>query len=545
MFGRTTVLIALVLALALPAAAPARQAAISKKPPAGLKAFLLRYDESTRRNFARTPSFGWKPVSQALSYDFELSTSNTFRNNSIVWSAKGLKTPFASVPVTLPWTTGHPYSLFARVRANKQRKRKYSTYWSTGYGFNIRWSEVPAQLPAPNGLLRWTPIDGASAYEVLELGSDDVFFEKSYYVSTNVADMRDWFTFHQTSAWVGTAYWRVRAVRMTYGTLENGQSVAIHGPWSPVFETKATPPSASRLTLSGTTSDVNGTVSQPAVHKLMPGFSWSGSLVGRWPFELYRVYVFSDSDCVEPVLTGSIVGSPAWAPRLSGPLALPASEGAISEARLSVLGEGDQTGAYNYSHSAITTSETVVTDSSSSAARLDLWDRDWPSGAYYWTVIPVTWKTNSPASDAFEYIDVQAAQDACAAGRISRFGRASQVVSTGGTNAFVTGLTAAGKMKSVAASKSPRVYGSSTLATWRSALGADAYEVQVGKTRYPFEKVASGTTPATSMTFTLSPGTWYYRIRGVDMSMPSGAQGMAWSTVRKVRILKPVFRLSR
>src|SRR5437764_15160394 len=38
---------------------------------------------------------------------------------------------------------------------------------------------------------------------------------------------------------------------------------------------------------------------------------------------LYRVYVFSDQDCINPVFKGSLVGSPAYAPRTSGSLALP------------------------------------------------------------------------------------------------------------------------------------------------------------------------------------------------------------------------------
>ena len=99
MFGRTTVLIALAVALALPASAPARQA-VSSKAPVGLKAFLLSYNEPTAHSFTRTPSFGWKPKSQALSYDFQLATSSSFRENSIVWSADGLKTPYTSVPVS-------------------------------------------------------------------------------------------------------------------------------------------------------------------------------------------------------------------------------------------------------------------------------------------------------------------------------------------------------------------------------------------------------------------------------------------------------------
>lgn len=542
MFGRTTVLIALALALALPASAPARQAA-SSKAPTGLKAFLLRYDEPTKRNFPRTPSFGWKPTSQAMSYDFQLANSNSFRENSIVWSTDALKTPYASVPVALPWTTGHPYSLFARVRAHTQRR---TTSWSAGFGFNVRWSDIPAQLSAPNGLLRWTPVDGASEYEVLELGGPNVFFEKTFYVSTNVADMRDWFTFHQTSGWVGTAYWRVRAVRVPYGTLQNGQPTASYGPWSPLFQTNATPPSASQLTPGGTISDVTGTVDNPVAHKIMPGFSWSGNTSGGWPYELYRAYVFSDNNCVEPVLTGSIVGSPAWVPRLSGPLALPSSLGDVAKARGSIMKDGEQGAAYDYARAEVATSETATSSSATgTSSRLDLWDRDWPSGSYYWTVVPVTYFINALASDAFEYQDTQAAQDACAAGRIARFGRVSQAVPTGSKQAFVTSLSVAGKMTSAAASRSPRVYGNTPLVTWTPALGAAQYEVQWSHTRYPFKAAGNLVTAATSATLSLYPRTWYYRVRGIDTGLPSGAQGMAWSSVRKVRIAKPVFRLTR
>ncbi len=534
MFGRTTVLIALALALALPAAAPARQAA-SSKSPAGLKAFLLRYEEPTQRNFTRTPSFGWKPVSQAHSYDFQLATSESFRDNSIWWSGDGLKTPYTSVPLALPWVTGHPYSLFARVRANV---RGGTTSWGAAFAFNVRWSEIPAQLPAPNGLLRWTPIDGATEYEVLELGGPGNFFGKTAFVSTNVSDMRDWFTFHQTAAWVGTAYWRIRAVRVTYGTPQDEHPTASYGAWSPLFTTHATPPTASQLTLGDTVSNVIGTVDNPAAHELMPGLTWSGNSLGGNPYELYRAYVFSDEDCIQPVLTGSVVGSPAWVPRSNGPLALPGSLEEIAKARSTVLDDGDQA-TFDFSHAPVTTSE-----STSTGVRLDLWDRDWPGGAYYWTVIPVFYFTNALANDALQYQDLQAAQDACMSGRVARFGRVSQAVPTGGKHAFVTSLSAKGKMTSTPAGQSLLIYGSPTLVTWEPALGADGYEVQWSKKSYPFMKAGNVTTPATSAALSLSPGTWYFRVRGLDSGLPT-MQGMAWSSVRKLKIAKPVFRLSK
>ena len=81
--------------------------------------------------------------------------------------------------------------------------------------------------------------------------------------------------------------------------------------------------------------------------------------------------------------------------------------------------------------------------------------------------------------------------------------------------------------------------------TWTPALAADGYEVQWSPTSYPFQQAGSTTTPATSAVLSLTPGTWYYRVRGIDTGLPTGAQGMAWSSVRKIKIAKPVFRLSK
>ena len=79
--------------------------------------FLLRVDEPVVHTFSRTPSFAWNPVPGARSYEIELATSQTFSDNSIVWSTAGLKTPAVAVPISLPWISGQPYSLYAHVRA--------------------------------------------------------------------------------------------------------------------------------------------------------------------------------------------------------------------------------------------------------------------------------------------------------------------------------------------------------------------------------------------------------------------------------------------
>src|SRR5918994_6441237 len=95
------------------------QAHVSTTPraPQGLKAFLLRPTEAVTHEFARTPSFSWLPVRGAIRYEFELSKNPSFTEAGTFWSDEKLKTPAVSVPVALPWMTGTPYAVYARVRA--------------------------------------------------------------------------------------------------------------------------------------------------------------------------------------------------------------------------------------------------------------------------------------------------------------------------------------------------------------------------------------------------------------------------------------------
>lgn len=535
MFGRTTVLFALVIALALPAAAPAHQVATSTKAPTGLRAFLLRYNEPITHDYSRTPSFGWKAVPKATSYEFELATSDAFRENSVIWSASGLMLPGTSVPLALPWIKGNPYSLFARVRA---KLKKGTTRWSDDFGLNIRWKKVPEQLAAPNGLLRWTPIDGATSYEVWAINihaADSAVWSKTHFVNTNVTDMRDWFTWHSDSPWVSTAYWRVRAVRATYGTSLNGVTTTSYGRWSRIFTTHATSPTASTVTLGGTVSDAFGTIGKPSAHALMPGFSFSG-VPELDNTDLYRVYVYSDDMCADPVLTGSIVGSPAWVPRSSGALVVPRSVKDLAKANNAVFEDGDQGEASDRSGH-----ELIANESAGASGRQDLWDRKWPGGTYYWTAVRVNWYWDDELKKVI-YVDAEEPQDVCDARRIGEFGRVSQSIPTNGATAFITGLSRNGRMSSSRVSRAPRLWGT-PLVTWTPVLGAGGYELQLSRTHNPFHSEASITTPVTSAVLAPRPGTWYYRVRGLNLNMSPVAQGMSWSIVRRVKIGKPSFRL--
>ena len=75
----------------------------------------------------------------------------------------------------------------------------------------------------------------------------------------------------------------------------------------------------------------------------MPAFVWSGNqgLDGKTQ-ELFRVYVFTDRQCLNRVFTSAVVGSPAYAPRPLGPLALPTTGAAIATARTKYLNDASE-----------------------------------------------------------------------------------------------------------------------------------------------------------------------------------------------------------
>jgi hypothetical protein len=80
----------------------------------------------------------------------------------------------------------------------------------------------------------------------------------------------------------------------------------------------------------------------------MPAFVFGGDTWAGKPDELYRVEVFTDEDCLNVVFRGAIVGSPAYAPRPTGPLALPTEVDGITAARSAYLPDGNEPESYTY-----------------------------------------------------------------------------------------------------------------------------------------------------------------------------------------------------
>jgi hypothetical protein len=633
----------LTLAPAAEAAKPVRGLA-----PASLHGFLLRADEPAADSFPRTPSFAWKPVRGAIRYQFQLATSSSFRESGLVYSTSALTTPVAAPTVMLPWITGNPHALFARVRGITATS---TTPWSNAFGFDMEPGAAPKPLSSDPGLLRWTPIEGADGYQVWFVDINNPT-PKMETVFTNVIDEREFYTFHRTPSWTATVRWRIRALRTdrtddNLQTRQNGLPAVGYGPWSPVYSSTNPPYTGGPITLGPTISDVvsNGDPGSPA-HRLMPAFTFSGDqAIDGTSAELFRIYIFTDRQCLNRVFASAVVGGPAYAPRPFGPLALPALPTALPAARASYLRDGAEPDSFSFDGLKVqstelappatpTTAVPLDSDSGSGAAAgpqqiqvgsgvlgapVDLWDTDWPSSGYYWTVIPVAAispgaLTTSTASAAaiggsgvtvanpigfstgdtvvlgnstnqetvtvvtvsgssltlaaplkfahgagepivrtggnLQYQDLELPQDVCAApyDRVARFGKNSEPSLTAAGELFASGLSTKGTLT---AGNSGQAFYGSPLVAWTPALGASIYEVQWSKKRYPFKPEADPRNAGaagrlvlgTSTVLDLKPGTWYYRVRGFNFALPSGAQQMSWSDPARIVVAKPRFRV--
>jgi len=581
--------------------APAYNAGAKLSAPTAVRAFLPGYPAGGT-TFPRTPAFAWNPARGAARYELALSTSPLFPGNAIVWDDSTVKTPVAAVPIALPWITGTPHSLYARVRAIAANGAVGP--WSVSYGFDIRWVDngIPQPLSSPNGLVRWQPIDGATAYQVWFLnvnvadsdgnpsGSNKIFT-----TSTNVADEREYYTFHQptldpTGHWA--VLWRVRAVRTMYGVLNNALPTVTYGPWSPPYVNENSAFATGPFT--GLT-----TYGEPAVpghdpwkdgFRQTPGFAFSGNTGQFGPASLYRVYVYSDRDCVNPVFKGSLVGSPAYAPRVSGPLAFPtdplklgkllvpwfpdagrlvdapitspdgtqtshaADNGSSSVDERESQSPATFTGQLLASPTSSSSSSSAPPSSSTGAAIVSLtgagaptglWDTNWPVGRYYWTVVAAHYGIVGGTTPHVDYWDEEVPQDVCG-GRFGSFGMASQpaaTVSPASHVPYVWGLSPTGGLRSASASRP--TFAGVPLVGWQPALAATAYEVQWSKKAYPWRPYGNLYTYSTATTLPLTAGTWYYRVRGINMSLPTGASTMAWSQKVGLVVARPKFSIGK
>jgi hypothetical protein len=564
-----------VLVAALVAAPVATAAA-----PTNLHGFVLRSSEDpTPHVFARTPSFAWSQIRGAARYEFQLSTSRRFGENGIVWENSKLKAPLATVPLTLPWMTGQAgYSWFARVRGFIGNR---PTGWSKSYGFDLRSPSAPVSLSNGNnprpGMVRWTPVDGATAYEVTFTFDHAEGEAKKIRTATTAADLREYYTFHNDPAVFangqgpnGAVYWRVRAVRAVAGKPKNHIPVVSYGPWSVENETIEPGIGAGSINLLGAISRsrgsaiITGTTGGPDPHELVPGFWWDGddnrsvcppsSSGFGITCPLFHVYVYSDSNCVNRVHVSDLVGSPAYVPRLTGPLKLPESPAKLAEAAGVYLGDAgddesegkvfDGSGDKVYAAGTdplLPEDRTEVPEGQTRDRRSGLWDTDWPASRYWWTVVAAVPHVN--VANQVEYRDVNFAEDMCQAGEEMAFGKTSAaVVERASGVPYVSGLDSSGRVRPASRNR-PSFFGRVVIA-WQPAPGAKKYEIQWSRTKNPWKRAGRIVAPATAAQLNLASGVWHYRVRGLDPSIPSLRQGMTWSDPQYLRIRPRTFVIS-
>ena len=539
--------------------------------PSGLHAFQYRAGDpvAAGHSYTQMPAFAWQPVAGASKYELELATSVTFADSTVLLDDDKVLTPVTSVQKQVPWMTGHPYAFWVRVRAIRGEK---VSGWSAPFGFNTSWDEVPQQLPAPNGLVRWSPVAGATGYEVW---FQDIGVRAR--TLTNVADEREYWTLHPAAA--KTVRWRVRALRYVKDSaLPNKIPVITYGPYTQTF-VSSNDVALSGSTLDGTDaiSDVDSTAKTVRPNELMPGFAWRGTTGagGVQGSGLWRVYVFSDRQCVNMVTVGSIVGGPAWAPRWAPPLQLPTTGKALTDfANFALkLTYGKQDGSQMLDGTKIVTAEEAVDTGSSSGSAsggsssgsgssgssggsssgndpsfttnpgsVALPDNGWPAGRYWWTVVPVAAYVDSK-TDAATYADMELPQDVCASGRVWPFGMESMAVTTDRSAPYASGIRGA---RVVSAASARPTFSQLPVVTWDPAVGAQSYEIQLSRKLYPWRAAISQVSVVPSVTLNLKPtdvGVWYYRVRGVNANLPGSAIKMTWSKPAAIRISGNEFRV--
>ncbi len=181
-------------------------------------------------------------------------------------------------------------------------------------------------------------------------------------------------------------------------------------------------------------------------------------------------------------------------------------------------------------------SSTVPAEFTTDGPFIDLWDLGRPNARYWWTVVPVI-------KDGSTYQDAALPQDMCAAGRVAELTRTSKpVVISETARPFVSGLSGPGTLVAAASAK-PSLY-RGALISWVPAAGAIGYEVQWSKKSSPWKAaLAPAYTAATSLLVdTLAPGTWYYRVRGIDPYVPGPVKQMSWSAPVGITIAKPTLQ---
>ena len=165
--------------------------------------------------------------------------------------------------------------------------------------------------------------------------------------------------------------------------------------------------------VAAVTALATSTPASPKAHEMTPAFVFAGTRDANGSkYGLYRVYVFSDKQCVNTVFRGAIVGGPAYAARNKGTIKLPTEEKEVADAAGQILEIGDEGKSYtaegilskaaSEAASAAGVAATPVTTpaapgtgspveqaSNSTWPQIELLESGWPNGRFFWTVVPV------------------------------------------------------------------------------------------------------------------------------------------------------------
>ena len=471
-------------------------------------------------------------------------------------ATSNVRGPAIAVPLALPWMTGRPYAAYARVRAVTNRGL---TSWSAPFGFNLVWRQVPTQLQGYPGLTRWSTVEGATGYEVwfTKIGPG---WQKHVSTRTNAVDHREAYAFHDTPSWNSQVRLRVRAVRRDMNFVHlNGLPAVSYGPWSKEFVSNNPTLSGMVTPMAAVTNGATSKKGDARQHELTPGFAFSGREAQNsgplGSYGLYRVYIATDSDCVNVVFKGAITGAPAYAPRTSGPLKLPTTDTDLGKAFGLVLKDGEEKNTYMAGVVPVTTTEQEQADPEAAPPAkkgaatapatpatmpkaVDLPESGWPAGRFYWTVVPV-YVTVDPDRKEVEYHETVPAQDRCESGNVVEFGKDSSPVLAGQGTPFASGLSPNGRL--VAARGSQATFYGQPLVAWKPVQGASGYEVQWSRTREEWRPKGSIETEGTAAVLPVSPGVWWYRVRARNPYLPGVVKRMAWSTPHRITVAKPRF----
>jgi hypothetical protein len=512
--GALLALLALGVAAPVAGGSPARSQALVA--PTGLEAFQNRLGdaETDVPSFSRSPSLAWNPVRGAARYQLELSTAARFSSSgSIVFTAQTATVPAAAIPISLPWMTKR--ALYWRVRA---MGATISSPWSRPARFHVRADGAPLKRSAGPGFVRWSSIPGATGYEVSFLNRG-----RTIATTATAADLRDYYA----AGGPAKAQWRVRAQRRLYGSDKRALPVVSYGPWSATFTTPVTLGSVRRLATVSDGASERGHVRVPVF--LFPSADRAA---------LRHVYVMSDAACTDVVFNSAVVHGSGFAPRAIQ---------LVSDTHVSVA--ANDSPVYGVAGRRIKPSESGTNRATASAsnesvprtpaapAAPDASAAAWAPtelapGRYYWTVVPVERRADRT------YHDLKLPKVACKAAKGS-FVITAPAPTLGSSKApFVTGFSTNGRLAS-AATWPPRVYGN-PLVSWKPVPGASRYEVEWTRSKSRWPAAIGLRTFGTAASLPLSPGTWWYRVRGVDEAA-LGDGTMSWSGAVRIDVTTPTF----